>query len=726
MKKANKSSIADAKLAVLLEEQNKKSVGYLSDELSQDQDDNLKRYLGHPYGDEEEGSSNAMSFDVAEVVDWALPDLLEPFISGERTVEFEPSKPGDEDWCEQATDYVDHVFHVDNPGVMILHDVAKTAMIQKIGITKTRWKTETKEEHCTVEGLSIMNVQQLQSDPAVTIESIEAAPVSAELMQQAGPAFTDGQSYTVSMVRRERRGRPEIMVVPPEEFKVSARAPSLEKVGYICHESRKTRGELIDEGFDASVVQSLKSDRASATDRSDTRFAGESTRSESTEASLSDELLLHEEYIRADIDGKVVTLQAFRVGKTILSQEVVSEHCFDIWTADRIPSRLFGLAIADKAKQTQRVKTVLLRQFLDGIYLANNPRIEVPEQAVGKYTLDDLLTYRVGGLIRTRNGGLLNPIQLPDRSSSALQAIVYMDSVREQQTGIVKNGMAVASEAIDPKSATESRTQDRNEQVRKRLMARMFSETFLVPLFRRVLRLVVKYQDFDRTLRLRGKWVQMDPRSWHADVTARPAVGLGHSNRDEQLMAGQVIMGMQMQALEMGMAEPKHLYKTASKIVQALGMRFPEQFFIDPDTPEGQQSMQKLQQGKQDPKMAEVQGRLQMKQIEMQMDAQHAQIKAQQDIQLEMLKMEAKSAVEQRRSDFDFKAKMAQIQVEYDIAMRELMAEMQLKQTQMRLEAQLDARQQDQMAAIGHERQRSIQDHSRATGPAVRFGGRVG
>jgi hypothetical protein len=723
--KAPAPPIPHERLAVLLEEQNKKAVGYLSDELSQDQDDNLARYLGMPYGDEEEGSSNAMSFDVAEVVDWALPDLLEPFISGERCVEFEPTKKGDEEWCEQATDFIEHLFHVENNGVMILHDVAKTAFIQKIGCTKTRWKEEDREEQCTLQGLSIINLAELQADKTVTIEDVVAEPVSPELMEMAGQAFVDGQSYTVTMTRRERRGRPEVMVIPPEELKVSARAANLDKIPYICHESRKTRGDLIEEGFDRAMVMGLRSDKAGNSERSDTRFVGESSRTDSASGNLADEVLLHEEYIRADLDGKVVTLQAFRVGKTILSSEIVSEHCFDVWTADRIPSRLIGLALADKAKQTQRVKTVLLRQFLDNIYLANNPRIEVPEQAVGENTYDDLLTYRIGGLIRTKQGGMLNPIQLPDRSSSALQAIVYMDSVREQQTGIVKNGMAVASEAIDPKSATESRNKDRNEQVRKRLMARMFAETFLVPLFRRILRLVVKYQDFERIIRMRGKWVPMDPRTWNADLVAKVSVGLGHSNRDEMLMAGQVIMGLQVQALQMGFATPKHLYKTASKMVEALGLRFPDQYFLDPDTPEGQQAMQKMQQGQQDPKMLEVQGKLQAKQLEMQMDAQHAQIKAQQEIQLEMLKLEAKAAVEQKRADFDLRGRMIQIQHEYDLGLKELMAEMQLKRVQMAMEVQLEARNQDHQAEIGHAKVKALSDQRRA-GSDVRFGGKIG
>jgi hypothetical protein len=64
--------MTDEELATALAEMNRSAVGYLTDEVAVDQDDNLDRYLGKPYGDEEDGSSTAMSMDVAEVVDWAL------------------------------------------------------------------------------------------------------------------------------------------------------------------------------------------------------------------------------------------------------------------------------------------------------------------------------------------------------------------------------------------------------------------------------------------------------------------------------------------------------------------------------------------------------------------------------------------------------------------------------------------------------------------------------
>lgn len=736
-KKPKPKDMSDEELTTILEELNRRAIGYLSDEVSVDQDDNLDRYLGRPYGDEEEGRSTALSMDVAEVVDWALPDLLEPFVSGERIVEFSPRRRQDDQFCEQASDLVQYVFMEDNPGFLVLHDTVKTALIQKLGVIKTVWRDEEKTEEETLTGISAIHLAELQQD--ASIEIAEDA-ISAEPVQSADPeimaAFPDGQTYTVHITRKVNAGCVQVMSIPPEEFKVSSRSADLENVEYVCHETEKTRGDLIDMGFEPDEVMLLSADRRRDTDRQDSRFQDEDRREDSSRNKLSDILTLVEEYPRidADGDGKLERRQIFRVGKRILSNEVVSEHPFDAWTADRIPHRLIGLALADKVKQTQKIKTHLTRNFLDNVYLANNPRTEVPEQAErgDGETIEDLLNVRIGGIVRTKQGGMLTPIETPDRSASALQAIVYMDGVREQQSGVVKNGMAVSSEAIDPKSATEARKEDRNEQVRKRLMCRMIAETLLVPVFKKILRNLVRYQDTPRDIKLRDEWVSMDPRSWNADLKAKVSTGLGYANKDEEINAAMAVLGVQERMVAGGLTtlvRPKHLYASAAKLVKATGLRFPEQFFLDPDSQEGQQiAQEEASKPAEDPKMVEVQGKLQMKQMEMQMDAQMEAAKAERDMQITMLQAQAKMAIEERKTDFDFRAKLMQINAEYQLKQQQMFAEIALQRQQMGFEAHMSTKQQEIDAANENKRIEGANKAAmtKAKMKPIKFGGRVG
>lgn len=709
-------ALDDTELATVLDQLNRNAVGYLSDELSVDQDNALDRYFGAPFGDEEEGMSQAMSMDVAEVVDWALPDLLEPFISGDRVVEYIPSSKKDEQWVGNAQEMANHVFYVDNDGVTLLHDTIKTALIQKIGFVKCWWQDDEKEERRRLSGVSLLNLQELQSDPNVRIENMVAEAVdAADLNEEAAAAFVDGQSYTVDLTVKRKCGYIKLISCPPEEIKVASRSVELETIDYIAHETETPKWKLVEMGFPADVVAGLQAQKKTESSRADTRFTGETQRTAAaTRLEMLDEVTLIEEYPMLDVDGKgVKRWQVFRVGTTVLGKQEVTEHPFHAWTADRIPHRLIGLALADKVKQTQKIKTHLLRDLLNNIYMANRPRIEVPETAIGNNTIKDLLNVRIGGLIRTKQPGQMLPVAVPDRTGSALTAITYIDGVREQQSGITRNGLAISSEVVDPKSAQESRRQDRNEQVRKRLMCRMIAETLLVPLFRHVLRLLVAYQDTPKEIRVAGRWAQMSPKDWNADVKARPSVGLGHSNRDELMQAVQVVGAFQAQAQAMGMATPKHLYKTAEKLIEAVGWRHADVYFVNPDSQEGQAALQQHAQSQgADPKAMEAQAK----------------------IQLEGQKFEADQA--RKAAELEAKTQQATIQAEMDRQIAELNAANELRIAQIRLNAEHRIAQQRLNAemdlAAFEAKAKAANDahvaHSKAEtmGAGVRFGGKVG
>lgn len=737
---ADRNEISDEALALLLDEQNRTALGYNSDEASNQQDDNLDRYLGLPYGDEEDGSSNAMSMDVAEVVDWAMPDLLEPFISGDRIVEFEPSTQADEEWIEQAADLANFAFYSDNPGVLILHDVIKTGCIQRLGVIKTVWEDEDKVEEQTMTGLPVIAVEMLRQDKSLRIVEVTAEPVDPSMLDETtAQAFVDGKVYTVEVERTKRGGCNKIYSIPPEQFKVSQRSAGIEEAEYCCHETEVRRHDLIDMGFDTKKVNALAANKDRDTSRQDRRFPDENRTENQPHNPASDVLTLCEEYFRVDAngDGRAELIQAFRVGKTILSREEVDSNPFDTWSADRIPNRLIGLGLADKVKQTQKIKTHLTRQMLDNVYLSNNPRIEVPDSAVGESTFEDLLSYRIGGLIRTKGvGGMMRPIETPDRSATALTAIQYMDMVREQQSGITKNGMALGSEAIDPKSATQTRKEDRNEQARKRLMTRMIAETLLIPVFRKILKNIVRHQDFERQLKLNGKWVAMDPRGWHADLKARVATGLGHANRDEQMQYAMALLSVQQQAHPLGLVTEKHLFKGAEKLCAALGYKQPEELFLNPDSDEGKQIMQARAQQPPDPRMIEVQGKQQLAQAQLQIKTQLQSVELQAKQQQAMaeqkfaadkhyLEQQAKVAFDRGKAESDMQSEMVKLNLAHQAKMQQIAAEAQLAREKMAAEFEI-AREEMQIEARLASQKNHLMAQSRSVGNGVRMGGKVG
>lgn len=719
------------------------AVGHTEDEIANAQDDALSRYLGHPYGDEVAGRSQVVSRDCAQAVDWALPDLLEPFISGDNIVEFEPSvtdlpasMPEEQRMAvierataeaKQATELCGHVFWNDNDGFLLLHDSVKGGLIQKVGFAKVWFEETTEVKRRRMTGISPITLQELQADANAQVEIIGEEAVDLNDVQDDDLAalYPEGASYSVEVTKTTKKRRVRVAYVPADEIKVALRAVRLPEVPYIVHEPPMTVSSLIAMGFDREIVENLpKGTTATNQDRQDIRFHGEDSKSAKDVPTGDDATRpvdYKEEYVLLDRDedGIAERLKVCRVGNVILSEpEPCDDHPFVGWSPMPLMGRLWGESMIDKSRQLQRINTSLSRQMLDNLYLANTPQREVPERAVVEdgSTYADLLNPKVGSLVRTKEAGLIREIVTPDRSDAAMRGLSWFAEQKEMDTGITRNAVGLSTEAIDPKSAQESKRIDRGSQGRKRLMARVYAEMFLKSLFSKMLKLLVEHQDGVRVVKIRGNYVPIDPAKFSPDMAPTIKVGLGFQNRDEQLAAAMSIMEVQAQGFEIGLVRPEHLYATAEKLIEAVGWRFADQYFAkpDPNAPPAQE--------KPDPAMAEVQAKMQLKQAEMQADMQVAQAKAQMEAQIQLAKMQAAREIEAGKAQMSFQTDMAKIDADYSARMQQIGAEMQLKREQMAEETKLK-RQQIAVGAI--TKVQSAKANGSGQQP-VRFGGQVG
>jgi hypothetical protein len=79
------------------------------------------------------------------------------------------------------------------------------------------------------------------------------------------------------------------------------------------------------------------------------------------------------------------------------------------------------------------------------------------------------------------------------------------------------------------------------------MIARIFAETGIKRLYRGLLRQVVKHQDVKRLLRLRGREVTVDPRTFNADLDLEVNVGLGRGTEGKRIAALSVVLAKQEQ-----------------------------------------------------------------------------------------------------------------------------------------------------------------------------------
>ena len=606
--------LTDSELSSILHSEISSSLGYIGSDVTSQRQKSLEYYFGEPFGNEQEGRSQVVSTDVSDVIESILPTLLRTFAASDDVVRCDPVTAEDEEVARQASDYLNYVFNKDNDGFVALYTLFKDALIQKNGIAKIYWDTSQKQEQETYEKLSedeyIMLIDEDGVDVKEHTEYADQDAITAKqkmmeqtddpmLMQQIEDAPTP-MLHDCVITRIETYGKVKIETIPPEEFLIERRAKSLQDANFLAHRTTVTRTELIEAGFDADIVSRLPSDVADKYNEEKIarhRNLDYDFDSNSGEAS-TDEITIFECYSRIDVEGDgIAKLRKVTIAGTggyeILDNELCDSIPFVSLTPIMVPHRFFGRSVSEMTEDLQLIKSTVMRQLLDNMYLTNNNRVAVMD---GQVNLDDLLTNRPGGVVRTKGspGQVMMPMQTQTINQQAFPLLEYLDTVREQRTGITRYSQGMDADSLN-KTATGVNVILTQAQMRVELIARIFAETGVKDMFTKIFELVVKHQDKERIIKIRNTFVPFRPMEWRNRCNISINVGLGTGSRDQQLAILNNILQTQLKALELQgtpagpMVNLRNIYNTLSKIVENAGLKNAGLFFTDPDV--GMQQM---------------------------------------------------------------------------------------------------------------------------------------
>ena len=658
--------IQDLEIIARIEEEENIAYGVNDSALSNDRATAIDYYLGEPFGNEIEGRSQVVSFDVQDTIESALPQLLKVFVSGDQVVKFEPKGPEDQDAADQETDYVNHVVMEKNEGFKIFYVWFKDALLSKNGYVKVYAEDEEEEEEYEYEGLTDAQLQMLASDEKTEVLEHEAYPdPSVDMNALMDQALAMGQDpatiiqpmlHDVKLKVTEKKTEICIENVAPENMMVSVDAvgPNLDDARFVQHREVMSLADIA-EAFDKPLeyVKSIMSDlRDTFEEESNARDIYDE---EYDRALLPDEALVKDTYIKLDGERHRVVV----LGNTILHKEKMDCVPFACITPMIMPHRHIGRSYADLTMDIQLIKSTLLRGQLDNMYLANNGRYAISDRV----NLDDMLTSRPGGIVRVEGDPSLGimPLSHPPLPASSFAMVEYMDSMKEKRTGITAYNQGLDANSLN-KTATGVQQIMSAAQQRVELVARTFAETGVKELFKLVHRLVRTTLTKPDIVRIRNKWVEVDPREWEDRKDLSISVGLGAGNKDQQLAHLATILQAQKEALQIGITSPEKIYNALAKLTQNAGFKNPEEFWINPaNTPE-----QEGQPSKPSEAEIMVQGQLAIEQQKAQAQLQQEQLRSQNDVIIEREKIAAQAELER------FKA---QLKAETDLAIAQIKAQ---------------------------------------------------
>jgi len=655
-------------LQAILDNEIDNAIGYINTETVEERRNALMSYNREPYGNEVEGRSTIVTGEVAEAVDGSLPQLIRIFTQSDDVVRFEPKAPGDEEAAKQATEYCNWVLMNDNPGFEVFHTWFKDALLQKNGVIKVWWNDETSVDKEQYENLSEDELTLLLADGQMEVVSQEQVqigempsmmpdPMTGAPIQTMQPIF----AYNVKVKKINKKGSVKVENVPPEEFLISKKARRIADAPFVAHRKLTTRSELIAMGFKADDIDLLPAyDDLTFTPERVARFPnGEQPDDPSLDTSM-DEIETFECYIRTDYDGDGIAelRRVFYAGSTILENEEADFIPFCSVCPIPMPHKFFGHSLADRVSDIQKIKTTITRQMLDNLYLSNNARMAVVD---GQVNLDDMLTVTPGGIVRVKNNAAIQPLVVPQVASQAFPMLGYMDEVQQKRTGVTQTSQGLDPNILQNTTATAIAMVQNAGAAKVELIARIFAESGVKDLFKAILHLVCKYQDKERIVRMRGKFVSIDPREWSNEYDLTVNVGLGTGNREQQMAMTAAVLQKQEQILgQMGMANPfvspTQYRNTLGRFIEASGFKDTHEFFRE-IPPEMEQQMLQPQQPASNPAMDAI-----MQQAQAQIEIDRA--KALNDIEIAKGKAAAQIQLEREKAAAQLQLKTAEFQAE--------------------------------------------------------------
>jgi len=657
-------------IKAILEAEIDNSIGFVDSETSDERTKALEYYLRYPYGNEVEGRSQIVTGEVAEAIDGALPQLIRVFTTTEDIVYFEPKSPNDEESAKQATDYCNWVFYRENDGLIILHNWFKDALLQKTGIVKAYWDAKedvTKEKY---KNLTEDELAFLLSDESLEVVRQKVEMVDAGVDQMGMPIQVP--SYSVTVKKVNKYGCVKIENVPPEEFLISKAAKTIEDSPFCAHRRLMPRSDLIAMGYPKDVVDNLPAyDDLTYTQEHLARFSNGEVPDDTPSLDFSmQNLEVYECYIRIDEDddGIAELRRIVYCGSEILENEETDSIPFHSICPIPIPHKFFGQSLADRTMDIQLIKSTVTRQMLDNLYLTNNARVGVVD---GQVNLDDMLNATPGGVIRMKNPSAIVPIQVPAVTAQAFPMLEYMDGVQSKRTGVSDQQQGLDPDVLNNVSATAVAAMMKSNSGKLELIARIFAETGVKSLFKGILHLLGKYQDKAKIVRMRGKYVAFDPRTWANEYDVSVNVGLGSGDRDQKLAMLQMILAKQEQILQQfGPLNPLvsvgQYRNTLAKFIESAGFKDANQF-INEITPEQDAALAQPQPPAPDAQaevakmLAEVER--EKTQAKSQIEAEKLQLK-QQELEAQYTQKGIEMQMKNQQAQADIKIKEAQLAVQ--------------------------------------------------------------
>ena len=662
-----------------------------SGDLMRDNTKFLEAYLGNKTGDfaPVPNQSSVVSTDIADVVEADMPSLARIFLGSGNIITFQPNtdNPVEIAEAEEKTKYVNWIVRSQPESFQTLHNWLKDAEIQKNGLVKYFIEDSKEVEVVEYEGVDSEELSNIRDSLiGSTVDKVKVDIVEQEEDEEA-------QTFNIKFRVTTEKQKVCIINIPPESSLITRNASSLESAEMVGDRVRKTRSELLADGFSKDLISRLPTVSDKAVQESNiASVRNQDQGGEITESTISEWASEYVEisdlYIKIDFDGDGIAERRHIMisGNEVLVNEYFNHVPYASLSAILMPHKAIGRSRAEITYQTQLQKTALTRGIMDNIYMVNNPRNVVHNDV----DLDDMLTVRTNGIVRLDEESTVLPAQavaplvIPYIGQQALQVVQYVDQSRAQTSGTLLGSQGLDADALEKETATRFNGVQDAGTAKIELIARNYAETGFRKLFEGIAWLVSRYQNTETEFRVLGKALTVNPKGWKYNHYIESNVGLGAGDNENLIEARQGIYQIQQQLKMAGsqLVDEGSIYRNLVGLMDGVGINQSEQLFNNPEEPD---ELLKAENEQLNQMVVQLQEQAQMMQNPLAEAEQIKQeaflVKAQSDAQIKVAQLEsdnqqfqAKLQADNKKAEEDLALKLTDMEMKYG---KDLNAEMQ-------------------------------------------------
>lgn len=241
------------------------AVDYNDSDLSPAREENLLYFYGEkPYvqsekeidyaaGDYEPSGNNksdAVSTDVRDTVMSVLPSLMRIFTSSENIVNFVPRDQTQVGLAKQATNDILYTFWEENNGFLLLHNLFKDAMTEKIGVVKFGTTDDKEVRIKTFRNISTEQLMMVIQDYQTKADNGDVEVLEVE--------YKDGDQQQVAYAKLRYYNsvpRQFVEAVAPEDFRIDRRATCVQKAKLVGSSCLLSASDVIEKGYSKELVE---------------------------------------------------------------------------------------------------------------------------------------------------------------------------------------------------------------------------------------------------------------------------------------------------------------------------------------------------------------------------------------------------------------------------------------------------------------------------------------